>query len=39
VLVRNATFVKQIRAGLLQACQFPQQLKDASGVIRKPSAW
>jgi uncharacterized LabA/DUF88 family protein len=39
VLVSNATFVKQIRAGLLQACQFPPQLKDASGVIRKPSAW
>jgi uncharacterized LabA/DUF88 family protein len=33
------TFLKQIRASALAACQFPQELRDAKGVIRKPEGW
>jgi uncharacterized LabA/DUF88 family protein len=33
------TFLKQIRASALAACQFPPELRDAKGVIRKPGGW
>jgi uncharacterized LabA/DUF88 family protein len=39
VLAREASFVKPIRRGVLKASQFPTQLKDANGVIRKPKQW
>ena len=38
-LLRHALFVKQIRAGVLAASQFPQELTDAVGTFRKPSSW
>lgn len=33
------TFLKQIRPSALAACQFPPELRDAKGVIRKPRHW
>lgn len=39
VLVAQADFVKQIRRGLLSACQLPTQLTDAQGEIHKPGKW
>jgi hypothetical protein len=39
VLVRHASFIKQIRGGPLQASQFPAQLRDANGLFRKPAGW
>ena len=33
------TFLKQIRASALAACQFPPVLRDAIGEIRKPEGW
>jgi hypothetical protein len=39
VLARAATFVKQIRPGVLAASQFPDVLTDRHGTIRKPGAW
>ena len=39
VLVRHASFLKQIRSGALQACQFPNTLNDANGTITKPHVW
>jgi uncharacterized LabA/DUF88 family protein len=38
-LVNHATSVKQIRTGLLAACQLPPTLQDAQGKITKPSRW
>lgn len=38
-LVQQATFVKQIRSGVLAASQFPDTLEDAHGVFRKPATW
>ena len=38
-LVPQATFVKQIRPGLLAKCQFPDTLTDANGVFHRPLAW
>lgn len=35
----NASFFKQIRPAALAACQFPDPVRDAKGVIRKPAAW
>ena len=35
----NALFQKQIRAGALCNCQFPDQIKDEHGTIIKPSSW
>jgi hypothetical protein len=32
-------FIKQIRAGVLQASQFPVSLRDQHGVFTKPPAW
>ena len=39
VRARHASFVKPIRSGALQACQFPHTLNDAHGTITKPQAW
>ena len=39
VLAHHASFVKPIRPGALQACQFPHTLTDANGTITKPQAW
>lgn len=39
VLTREASFVKQIRQGVLKASQFPTQLTDTHGVITKPAQW
>ena len=39
VLARQASFVKQIRKGVLQASQFPDQLADSHGTITKPPVW
>lgn len=38
--LRNAIdFVKPIRSGVLAAAQFPDELRDGSGVIRRPATW
>lgn len=39
VLLANATFFKQVRAGVLAASQFPPQLTDANGTFHKPASW
>ena len=39
VLAKEASFSKQIRRGVLKKSQFSAQLRDAHGVITKPSAW
>lgn len=33
------TFIKQLRQGPIAASQFPPELRDASGEIRKPKSW
>ncbi len=33
------TFYKQIRPGALGASQFPQELGDSRGTVRKPASW
>ncbi len=38
-LVKYATTVRQIRAGLLAASQLPDTLQDAHGTIHKPHNW
>lgn len=38
-LAREASFVKQIRKGVLAASQFSPVLRDAKGEIRKPTRW
>jgi hypothetical protein len=38
-LLKHASFVKQIRAGVLAASQFPAILNDAQGPFHKPPAW
>jgi len=38
-LLKVATFKKQIRTGVLAAAQFPDELEDADGTIRKPPTW
>ena len=38
-LVRFATFVKQIRKGVLAVSQFPVELTDSRGTFRKPPSW
>jgi uncharacterized LabA/DUF88 family protein len=38
-IVRNATFVKPIRKGVLAASQFPTTLSDRVGAFHKPLAW
>jgi len=39
VLARRASFIKQIRPGVLKASQFPPVLRDSTGEIRKPATW
>ena len=39
VLVKHATFIKKIRAGVLRTSQFPATLRDATGTFHKPAAW
>jgi uncharacterized LabA/DUF88 family protein len=38
-LVQYASFVKQVRDGVLAASQLPDQLRDAKGPIHKPPGW
>ena len=38
-LKRTATFVKDIRQGVLAASQFPISLKDRNGTFNKPPSW
>jgi uncharacterized LabA/DUF88 family protein len=38
-LIQYASFVKQVRSGALAACQFPNQLRDATGLFHKPKQW
>lgn len=38
-LIKHASFMKQIRRGVLSASQFPSQLRDDKGVFHKPTAW
>ncbi|MCB0229424.1 MAG: NYN domain-containing protein [Anaerolineae bacterium] len=39
VLAQNASFVRQIRQGVLTASQFPDVLIDAQGAFHKPPSW
>ena len=39
ILIRHASFIKQIRSGALKASQFPQTLSDSKGKFNKPSVW
>ncbi len=39
VLVRHATFRKEIRKSVLKASQFPDSFKDKHGMIHKPKGW
>lgn len=38
-LRRHATFIKQIRQGLLYRSQFPASLTDQNGTFHKPTVW
>ncbi len=38
-LSKCASFLKQIRAGVLARSQFPNQLTDAHGTFTKPASW
>ena len=39
MLLKHASFVKQIRHGVLAASPFPDLLKDRQGTFHKPKAW
>jgi len=39
LLVRQATFIKPIRQGVLRASQFSQTLTDRAGTFHKPPSW
>jgi len=39
VLLKQATFYKHIRKGVLAASQFPSTLTDAQGTFTKPASW
>lgn len=39
VLLKHATFLKQVRKGALASSQFPQELKDPRGSFFKPKNW
>jgi len=39
VLAQQASFVRQIRRGVLAASQFPDVLTDAHGELHKPTSW
>ncbi len=38
-LRKHATFIKQIRTGVLAASQFPASLTDQNGTFNKPPNW
>lgn len=38
-LLPHIDFIKQIRAGVLRASQFPETLSDATGTFTKPARW
>ena len=38
-IMKAATFIRPIRAGVLAASQFPVQLTDARGIFHKPQSW
>lgn len=38
-LAKHATFVKQIRSGVLAKSQYPDALSDRNGSFHKPKAW
>jgi uncharacterized LabA/DUF88 family protein len=38
-LMQSATAVRQLREGVLAACQFPDIVRYPKGVIRKPATW
>jgi uncharacterized LabA/DUF88 family protein len=38
-LQKEATFVRSLRKGVLNASQFPHTLNDASGQIVRPNGW
>lgn len=38
-LLPHIDFIKQIRAGVLAASQFPATLSDGHGTFTKPAAW
>lgn len=38
-ILPHIDFIKQIRAGVLAGCQFPNPLYDAQGAIHKPAQW
>ena len=38
-ILPHVDFIKQIRAGVLQAAQFPAKLTDANGTFTKPVGW
>jgi len=38
-LLGEASFVKQIRHGVLGASQFPEVMQDSKGKFHKPGAW
>jgi hypothetical protein len=38
-LLPHATFIKQIRKGVLAASQFPVTMTDKQGTFRKPASW
>jgi NYN domain-containing protein len=39
VLLREADFIRPIRAGVLRVSQFPSTLSDEHGVFSKPASW
>jgi len=39
VLMQHKDFYKQIRASVLAASQFPDQMSDAAGVFHCPACW
>ncbi len=39
VLHKHASFKKPIRAGVLSSSQFPVEIHDQKGLIRKPAQW
>jgi hypothetical protein len=39
VLAQHASFVRQIRQGVVVASQFPDELTDAHGRFHKPTSW
>jgi len=39
ILAKNVTFIKQVRKGALEDCQFPDHLEDSTGPFSKPIGW